>query len=221
MLGEGVSDLSGFQHPRFARMYERISAEAERRGTAEHRRRLLDGLSGRVIEIGAGNGMNFAHYPPAVTEVVAVEPDDHLRGLAQQAAVHATVPVRVLAGHAGALPVADASFDASVASLVLCSVSEVAAVLSEFRRVLKPDGELRFYEHVRSDSRWLGLLQDAVTPLWSRIGGGCHLNRDTAAAIRSGEFDIAELDRFCHAPLRFFPPHAHVLGRARPSPVAR
>lgn len=75
--GNGVramSDLSAFQHPRFARMYERISAEAERRGTAEHRERALAWLSGRVIEVGAGNGLNFAHYPDTLTEVLAVEP---------------------------------------------------------------------------------------------------------------------------------------------------
>ena len=84
-----MTDLAQFQHPRFARMYERISAESERRGTAEYRDRLLAGLTGRVIEVGAGNGMNFSHYPGTVTEVVAVEPDDHLRGLAGHCHVNA------------------------------------------------------------------------------------------------------------------------------------
>jgi ubiquinone/menaquinone biosynthesis C-methylase UbiE len=210
-----VADLSQFQHPRFARMYERISAESERRGTAEHRDRALSGLTGRVIEVGAGNGMNFDHYPNTVTEVVAVEPDDYLRGLAERAAEKATVPIRVAGGHSTALPADDASFDAAVASLVLCSVSDVPAALAELRRVLKPGGELRFFEHVRSEKPWFGVLEDAITPLWSRVGGGCHPNRDTTAAIRSAGFDIEELDRFYYAPLRFFPSHAHVLGRAR------
>ena len=210
-----MTELSQFQHPRFARMYERISAESERRGTAEHRRRALAGLSGRVIEVGAGNGMNFAHYPASVTEVVAVEPEDHLRALAERAAEEALVPVQVVAGHAGALPVEDVSCDAAVLSLVLCSVPDVPQALAEIRRVLKPGGQLRFYEHVRSDKPWFAALEDALTPLWSRLGGGCHLNRDTAAAIRSSGFDIELLHRFHYAPLRFSPAQAHILGVAR------
>jgi ubiquinone/menaquinone biosynthesis C-methylase UbiE len=212
-----MTDLSQFQHPRFARMYERISAESERRGTAVHRDRALAGLSGRVIEVGAGNGMNFSHYPPTVTEVVAVEPEDRLRALAERAAEHAAVPVRVMAGHATELPVEDAGFDAAVESLVLCSIPDVPAALAEVRRVLKPTGELRFFEHVRSDKPWFAAMEDAITPLWSRVGGGCHLNRDTAAAIRAAGFDVASLDRFHYAPLRFFPRHAHILGVARPA----
>lgn len=210
-----MTDLSAFQHPRFARMYERISTEAERRGTAERRTWALAGLSGRVIEVGAGNGLNFAHYPDTVAEVVAVEPENLLRALAEKAAEQALVPVRVVAGHADALPAADATFDYAVASLVLCSVPDVRSALAEIRRVLRPGGELRFFEHVRSASPWRGLLQDAITPLWSRAGGGCHPNRDTTAAIRAAGFQIEQLDRFSYAPLRFVPPHAHILGRAR------
>jgi ubiquinone/menaquinone biosynthesis C-methylase UbiE len=211
-----MADLSEFQHPRFARMYEQISAESERRGTAEHRGRALAGLSGTVIEIGAGNGMNFGHYPTTVTEVVAVEPDNHLRALADQAAQIAPVPVRVVAGHATALPVEDASMDAAVASLILCSVRDVPAALAELSRVLKPSGQLRFFEHVRSHNPIFGALEDAITPLWSRVGGGCHPNRDTTAAIREAGFTIDTLDRFHYAPLRFYPKHAHILGTARP-----
>jgi len=211
-----MTDLSEFQHPRFARMYERISAESEQRGTAQQRDRALAGLSGRVIEVGAGNGMNFRHYPDTVAEVVAVEPDETLRGLAEQAAKNATVPVRVVAGHSTALPVEDGGFDAAVASLVLCSVPNPEAALAEMRRVLKPGGELRFFEHVRSDHPAFGFLEDIITPLWSRIGGGCHPNRDTKSAINAAGFSIEEIDRFYYAPLRFFPSHAHILGRARP-----
>jgi ubiquinone/menaquinone biosynthesis C-methylase UbiE len=209
-----MADLSTFQHPRFARMYERISAESEQRGTAEHRVRALAGLVGHVIEVGAGNGMNFAHYPDTVDEVLAVEPEDRLRALAEQAAGRAPVPVRVVAGHAEALPAGDGTYDAAVVSLVLCSVPDVAGALAEIRRVIGPGGELRFFEHVRSDQPWFGLLQDVVTPLWSRAGGGCHLIRDTAAAIRAAGFDIEQLDRVSYSPLRFVPAHAHIVGRA-------
>jgi ubiquinone/menaquinone biosynthesis C-methylase UbiE len=212
-----MTDLSEFQHPRFARMYERISAESERRGTAQQRDRALAGLSGRVIEVGAGNGMNFRHYPDTVGEVFAVEPDETLRELAGQAAENATVPVRVIAGHSTALPVKDGEFDAAVASLVLCSVPNQEAALAEIRRVLKPGGELRFFEHVRSDNPVFGFLEDMITPLWSRIGGGCHPNRDTTSAIKASGFAVEEIDRFYYAPLRFFPSHAHILGRALPA----
>lgn len=210
-----MTDLSRYQHPRFARMYEQISAESERRGTAEHRDRVLTGLRGRVIEIGAGNGLNFDHYPDAVEEVVAVEPDETLRGMAETAADRANVRVQVVAGHATALPVDDASFDAAVASLVLCSVSDVGGALAEIRRVLKPSGELRFFEHVRSKRLVFGVLQDAITPLWSRVGGGCHPNRNTAAAVEAAGFRVEEIERFSYAPLRYFPKHNHILGRAR------
>ena len=212
-----MTDLSAFQHPRFARLYERISAESDQRGTAEHRRRALTGLTGTVIEIGAGNGKNFAHYPATVTEVVAVEPDDSLRRLAELAAASAPVPVHVVAGHAGALPSDDNHFDGAVASLVLCSVPDVAGALAEIHRVLRPTGELRFFEHVRSTNRVFGLLEDAITPLWSRAGGGCHLNHDTAAAIQAAGFQIDHAERIVYAPLRLFPRHAHILGRAHPA----
>ncbi|TDC09141.1 class I SAM-dependent methyltransferase [Nonomuraea longispora] len=210
-----MQDLSRFQRPRFARAYERMSAESERSGTAGHRRRLLAGLSGRVVEIGAGNGMNFRHYPPEVREVVAVEPEDRLRSAAQRAAGGAMVPVSVVAGHDGALPVEDDGFDAAVVSLVLCSVPDQAAALAEVRRVLRPCGELRFYEHVRSSGPALGVLQDLVTPLWRLAAGGCHPNRDTARAITGSGLVIEDITRFTHRPVASTPALPHILGRAR------
>ncbi|WP_045877314.1 class I SAM-dependent methyltransferase [Pseudofrankia sp. DC12] len=207
-------DLSRCQHPRFARLYVRTSADSERRGTAAHRDRLLADLTGRVLEVGAGNGLNFSHYPPTVTEVVAVEPEDQLRALAEQAATTAPVPVQVVAAQADSLPFDDGAFDAAVASLVLCSVPDPAHSLAELRRVLAAGGDLRFFEHVRSTHRALSLAQDLIAPLWAAGAGGCHLNRDTAATIRSAGFTIDELDRFTYRPLRFVPAHAHILGRA-------
>src|SRR5712691_4607513 len=108
----------------------------EKHGQAEHRRRLLAGLEGRVVELGAGSGINFRHYPDSVTEVVAVEPEDYLRGLAEQAATTAPVPVRVVSGVSGDLPLEDASCDAGVACLVLCTVPDPRRALAELARVI-------------------------------------------------------------------------------------
>src|SRR3954471_21395108 len=114
---------------------------------------MLAGLSGRVVEIGAGNGANFAHYPAAVTEVVAVEPEPFLREGAQRAAAGTPVRISVVDALGDQLPFEDASFDAAVACLVLCSVPDQARVLAELHRVVEPGGELRFYEHVHAHSQ--------------------------------------------------------------------
>jgi SAM-dependent methyltransferase len=213
VTGQEDQDL---QHPRFARAYLKVAARADSRGGAEHRRRLLEGLTGRVMEVGAGQGRNFRHYPGTVAEVVAIEPDATLRAAAERAAARApvTVPVTVRAGHAGELPGADGEFDAVVFSLVLCSVGDPAVALAEAARVLRPGGQLRFYEHVRSPRRWAAALEDAVTPLWRRAAGGCHPNRDTESAIRNAGFAIDRIDRFGFSPSAVMPPTAHLLGSA-------
>ena len=202
------------QHPRSARQYLKIAAEADRRGGATHRDRLLAGLTGRVLEVGAGQGRNFLHYPRTVAEVVALEPDDTLRTAAEQTAASAPVPVTVVPGEASGLPGENGEFDAVVASLVLCSVEDVSGALAEMFRVLRSGGELRFYEHVRSPRRWAGWLEDAITPLWSRAGGGCHPNRDAEAAIRHSGFTIREIDRFGFSFSPFVPKTQHIVGTA-------
>lgn len=201
-----------FQHPRFARLYVDASKVADDRGAREHRRRLVSGLTGRVVEIGAGNGLNFPHYPASVTEVVAVEPDDTLRSVAEKAAREATAPIRVATGHAEALP--DGPFDAAVVSLVLCTVPSPGRALAEITRVLRPGGELRFYEHVRSANPLYGLLEDLISPLWRRAAAGCRPNRDTLAAIKRAGYAIADSTRFAFAPQPLIPRTAHILGRA-------
>ena len=185
-------------HPLFARVYDRLGAEAEKRGQADHRRELLAGLSGRVIEMGAGNGLNFAHYPSTVDEVVAVEPESYLRDRAREAATKANIPVQVVDGLAQQLPVDDASFDAGVASLVLCSVPDQQQALAELRRVIRPGGELRFYEHVISGKPGLARAQRIAekTGVWPLVGGGCHPARDTAPAIEAAGFAIESCRHF-------------------------
>jgi SAM-dependent methyltransferase len=204
--------------PRFARMYVRSAASAEERGATDHRRRLLEGLRGTVVEIGAGHGLNFPLYPPEVTEVIAIEPEPTLRGQAQLAAERSNVPVRVLAGVADELPLEDASADAVVASLVLCSVPDQPRALAEIRRALRPGGELRFYEHVIPRSQPKRVLFQVIdrSGIWPAIAGGCHAARDTTTAITQAGFDIEEIERFGFSANRFQPLVPHILGTARP-----
>lgn len=183
-------------------------------GGADNRRELLAGLGGRVVELGSGIGSNFEHYPAAVTEVVAVEPEPYMRAKSEEAAASAPVAVRVVDGVADALPLADESVDAAVASLVLCSVPDQATALAELRRVIKPGGELRFYEHVqskRASSRRLQRALDAT--VWPRVSGGCHMTRDTRGAIEAAGFIVQRSRRFPFPPNRFGLPH--ILGSAR------
>lgn len=200
-------------HPVFARFYARVGhlMDAE---IIQHRRRLLAGLAGRVIEVGAGTGLNFPHYPATVTEVLAVEPEPYLRRVALTAARRAPAPIRVVAGTAEALPAEDTAFDTAVASLVLCTVSDLDRALAEIRRVLRPGGRLRFFEHVRADAPRLARWQDRLQRPWGWLAGGCHPNRDTVAAITAAGLDVVELDRF---DLQAMPPPArpHVLGVAQ------
>ncbi len=156
---------------------------------APHRQELLAGLSGRVMEVGCGNGLNFEHYPESVDEIVAIEPEPYLRGLAEEHAEVGGGRITIVDAEAEMLPAEDDSFDAVVCSLVLCSIADPAAALAEIRRVLRPGGELRYYEHVLGDGR-LGSVQNRIDWLWPRMGGGCHCNRDTLAAIKEAGFEV-------------------------------
>jgi SAM-dependent methyltransferase len=210
-----VSSAERVNHPLFARLYMRATSGRKLPEEEEHRRRLLTGLTGRVIEVGAGNGLNFPFYPATVEHVLAVEPEPLLRAAAIEAAGAASVPITVVDGVAGLLPAEDESFDAGVASLMLCSVPDQRRALAEFHRVIRPGGELRFYEHVvaeRPAAVRLQRLADAT--VWPRVVGGCHLSRDTGAAIAEAGFVFERLERFLFSPVGV-PKLPHILGIAR------
>ena len=199
--------------PSFGRNLARMGPRMDARGAAERRRRLVDPRR-PVIEIGAGYGATFPFYPAAVTAVLALEPDPTLRCLALPPPPGRRCPSRCREGVAEALPAADASIDVVVSSLVLCSVAEQSAALAEAVRVLRPGGLLLFYEHVRSANRLLGAAEDLLTPPWSRLAGGCHPNRDTAAAIAGAGLTVQALERFGFSALPGNPRVAHILGVA-------
>lgn len=210
-----MPNASPVRHPIFARFFDRLSRLMERE-VGEHRQELLAGLSGRVVEVGAGNGMNFQHYPARVEEVVALEPEAYLRDKAEQAARDAPVRVTVRDGLADPLPLQDREFDAAIASLVLCTVPDPGRALAELRRVLKPGGELRFLEHVRSERPRKARLQERLdrSGIWPRVGGGCHCARDTVAAIEAAGFHIERSRSLDFGP-SWVITNPHILGVAR------
>ena len=204
------------EHPFFARFYLRMASGRKARGEDEYRTELLSGLSGRVVEVGAGNGLNFPLYPETVGQVVAVEPEPLLREAATKNALEAPVPIEVIDAVSSRLPVEDESFDSGVASLVLCSVPDQPRALAEFHRVIRPGGELRFYEHVVAERTIpAGLQRVADATFWPRVGGGCHLSRDTGAAIEQAGFEVETSKRFSFTPGAPVPPIPHILGVAR------
>ena len=198
-------------HPVFARVYTWLSPREDAAGQDENRRELLAGAQGRALELGAGNGLNFHHYPPTVDRVVAVEPEPYLRARAVEAASGAQVPVEVIEGTDDPLPFADDSFDVAVACLVLCSVPDQARALAELRRVLRPGGELRFYEHVIASHPRRARIFRLVdrSGVWRHVAAGCHVARDTGAAIEGAGFEVERVRRLSFNGL------PHILGVAR------
>jgi ubiquinone/menaquinone biosynthesis C-methylase UbiE len=207
---------SGVRHPIFARFLAFVAAQAEGSEEDHLRRELLADLSGRVIEIGSGSGPNFKLYPDAVTELVAVEPEDYLRGKAEEAAARTGRDIRVVDAVADRLPFEDGAFDAAVAAQVLCSVPSQAAALAELRRVVRPGGELRFYEHVLATSPRLARFQRLAALVTPHLAGGCHPDRDTGRAIEQAGFAIERCRHFHfrHSVLDL-PVAPRILGAAR------
>ena len=179
----------------------------------QNRTRLLEDLTGRVLELGCGAGFNFARYPQTVTEVIGIEPEPYMRERAERAAAGAPVPVKVIAGEADHLPLDAESVDGAVCSLVLCSVPDQDSALAELHRVLRPGGRLHFYEHVAAHNRVGRTLQRAAdATFWPRSFGNCHTARDTEAAIERAGFRIEHREGLMFPDVEF--PHPHVLGRA-------
>lgn len=176
-----------------AELFDLLSVRVDEAGLTAWRARLANGLSGRVLEIGCGTGLMFPHYPPALA-VVGTEPEEQFLALARR---RAPPHVALELAKAERLPHADASFDAVVASGVLCSVDDVDRALLEAHRVLKPQGEIRLLEHVRSDRALPGLLMDAFNPLWRLYNRqGCNMNRRPDRALERSGFELRERERF-------------------------
>lgn len=202
-------------HPIFARVYRLLSAFDES-SMGVHRDELLAGLTGEVVEIGAGSGLNLDHLPPGVTSLIAVEPEPYLRRLATARARRASVPVSVRSGVAERLPLGESSCDAVVTCLVLCTVRSQPEALAEISRVLRPGGELRFLEHVLSDGHKAAVqrLLDG-SGAWPLLAGGCRCARDTIASLEAAGFELVKLRRLTIGP-SWMPANPIVLGSALP-----
>jgi ubiquinone/menaquinone biosynthesis C-methylase UbiE len=168
------------------------------------RERVVGAAAGRVLEIGVGSGLNLPFYQPCTGSVVAVEPSPLLLRRAGRRAEAAALPVELIEGSAEALPFADASVDTVVTTWTLCTIPDVAAALAEMRRVLRPGGALLFVEHGRAPEPNVARWQDRLDPLWSRLAGGCHLNRPVDRLLREAGFRI---DRLCNFRLPGPPTH--------------
>ena len=200
---------------RRAETYDRISAWEERHGLLEWRQRLVADLSGDIVELGAGTGRNLPFYP-AAARVFASDRDPVMLERAKDRAREAGAEVHLFLADAQKLPFPSDSIDTVVIGLMLCSVPKQPVALAEVRRVLKPDGKLRFVEHVRDPKG--GLLarsQDFVNPVWRRISGGCNMNRRTAEWVAEAGFTVRFEERFKMGLIPLLSPH--VMAEATPS----
>jgi ubiquinone/menaquinone biosynthesis C-methylase UbiE len=181
-------------HRFFAALYDRMLSGTEKAGLSEMRSALVAGARGRTLELGAGTGLNLPHYTEAVTELVATEPDPFMaRKLRDKLSQASPAPgsTKVVETAAETLPFEDDSFDTVVGTLVLCTVDDPDAAVREIRRVLRPDGQLLYLEHVRDpDEGGLARWQDRLERPWGWVGAGCHPNRDTATTLAAAGFDI-------------------------------
>ncbi len=161
---------------------------------APYRQRNVSRAAGRVLEIGIGSGENLPLYGSAVTEVIGLEPSARLAAMARDAAAGGLLPVTITEASAERMPLDAASFDTVVLTWTLCSIPDPKLALANMRRVLKPSGRLLFVEHGFAPERHVRFLQRWLTPVWKRLAGGCHLDRDAPALIADAGFGIERVD---------------------------
>jgi ubiquinone/menaquinone biosynthesis C-methylase UbiE len=196
----------------FAAVYDRALAGTEEAGLADRRHKLLSQARGRVLEIGAGTGLNLRHYPAGVEEIVFTEPEEPMAKRLERKLVAEGRPGKVTRTPAEKLPFEDDRFDTVVCTLVLCTVKDPEQALSEVARVLRPGGQLLFLEHIRADDPKLARWQDRLTGIWRKIGHGCNPNRATPALIEQSPLRLEEIE---HGELPKSPPIVRPLASGR------
>jgi ubiquinone/menaquinone biosynthesis C-methylase UbiE len=179
----------------FAACYDPVLSHSEEGELGEHRDEVIARAAGRVLEIGAGTGLNLAHYRDGVTELVLSEPFDPMAAKLRAKLTADGHGARVVDAAAEQLPFEADSFDVVVSTLVLCTVDDQEAALNEVARVLRPGGRLLFIEHVRASEERLARWQDRLHGPWFAFGHGCHCNRDTEAAIERSPLGIESIER--------------------------
>jgi ubiquinone/menaquinone biosynthesis C-methylase UbiE len=196
----------------FARRYDKLTARMEDAWLRQARADLLAGLSGTVVELGAGTGHNLVHYPDTVERLILTEPSAAMRDQLRTRvdAVAHPFDVEVVDATADQLPCTDGIADAVVSTLVLCSVPALGPVVAEVRRVLRPGGELRLIEHVAAERDWAHRIQTGLDPVWNWIEGSCHLDHETRTALAAGGFDVSGVSESVQ---RGMPPLFHRIAR--------
>ena len=179
----------------FSALYDRCFKAAEEAGLRDMRRDVLKTARGRVLELGAGTGLNLELYPLDASDLTLTEPDPHMVKQLRNRVSASASTAQVVEAPGEKLPFEDGSFDTVVVTLVLCTVPDQEATLAEIKRVLKPDGQFLFLEHVRSPDPGLARWQDRLEKPWRFLGDGCHCNRDTESAISSAGFDLRDVER--------------------------